>query len=103
MRSVLLKAFAQEKFSDNHWIQLIQQGSSKKRIEYCLDDNKSLCYLRAIQGHSGGIPIRPEMMGYTFVSHNWKEYIFQRGTSWNFQSILVSGLIPGGNEGERQR
>ena len=23
-----------------------------------------LCYLRAIQGHFGGIPIEPELMGY---------------------------------------
>ena len=65
--------------SDNHWIQLIQQGSSRRRVEFCLDNKKSLCYLRAIQGDTGGISMRPEMMEYTFVPDNWKEYIFHRG------------------------
>ena len=61
------------------------------------------CYLRAIQGHSGGIAIRPEMMEYTFIPHNWKEYIFHGGSSWNSQSNLVSGLIPGGKENDKAR
>ena len=47
------KRFAQdgtEEFSDNPLDQLVQQGSGKKWIEYFLDDKKSLCYLRAIEG-----------------------------------------------------
>ena len=27
---------------------------------------------------------------------NWKKYVCHRGLSWNFQSILGNGLIPGG-------
>ena len=84
VRSVLLRELAQESakyFSDNYWIPLIQQGSSKRRIDYYLD-KKSLCYLRAIQGHSGGIAIRPGMMEYTLIPHNWKEDILDRRISW---------------------
>ena len=92
-----------KKFSDNQWIHLIHEGSSKKRVEYCLDNKKSLCYLRAIQRHSGGIPIRPEMMEYTFIPYDWKEYIFHRGSSWDSQSTLESGLIPGGKENNKAR
>ena len=44
-----------------------------KEVEYFLD-KKSLFYPRAIQGDSGGIPIRPGMMGYTFILENWKEF-----------------------------
>ena len=66
-------------FSENHWIQLIQQGSSETRAEHCLDNKKSLCYLRAIQGHSGGVPIRQGMMEYTRILYDWKEYLFHRG------------------------
>ena len=51
------------------------------------DNNQSSCYLRAIQGH-GGIPTSPEMMNYTFVPYKWKECIFHKGISWNFQSIV---------------
>ena len=68
VKSVLLKVFAQEgaeQPADTCWIQLIQQGSSETRVEYFLDNKTSICYLRAVQGHSGGIPRRPEMMEYT--------------------------------------
>ena len=82
---------------------LIQEGSNKMRIEYCEDNYGSLCYLQAIQGHSGGIPISPELMNYTLNPYNWKEHIYHRGISWNFQSILESGLIPGGTKSDRAR
>ena len=51
---VLLRAFAQEgarDFDEGFWLHLIHEGSNKKRVEYCKDNNGSLCYLRAIQGH----------------------------------------------------
>ena len=106
VRSVLLKAFARngaETFSDNHWIHLIHEGSSERRVEYCVDHKNSLCYLRAIQGHSGGIPVVPELVGYTSIPYDWKEYIFHRGCSWDMSSILGSGLIPGGKENDKAR
>ena len=80
---------------------LIQEGSSKKRVECCMDHKISLLYFRAIQGHSGGLPIMPELMGYTSIPYNWKEYIFHKGCLWDVQSILGSGLIPGGKESDK--
>ena len=74
--------------------------AAQGKIEYCKEKDGILCCIRAIQGHSGGIPTEPELMGYVFVPRNWKRYIFHRGLSWNFQSMLGKGLIPGG-EGER--
>ena len=65
------------------------------------DHKNSLCYFRAIQGHSGGFPIVPELMGYTSIPCDWKEYIFHRGCSWGMQSILVNGLIRGGKENDK--
>ena len=67
LRPVLLKVFAKHgarDFSEKHWLQLIHQGSSKTRFEYCEDSKISLAYLRAIQGHSGGITVDPELMGH---------------------------------------
>ena len=68
-----------------------------------MDNKKSLYYLRAIQGHSGGKPKKPEMMEYTLILYKWMEYIFHKGISWNSQSILGSGLIPGGKENDKAR
>ena len=52
-RLVRLREFAQEgaeEFSDNHWIQLIQQGSSTTRIEYCLDNKISFMISKSDSG-----------------------------------------------------
>ena len=38
-------------------------------------------------------------MGYAFIPRTWKR--FHRGLSWNFQSILGNGLIPGGKEKDK--
>ena len=81
-----MKAFAQEEardFDDEYWLLLIHEGSNKKRIECCKDNNGFLCYLRVSQGHV--------------------YYIFHRGISWNFQSILGSGIILGGKENDKDR
>ena len=52
---------------------------------------------------AGAIPISPELMKYTFIPYKRKEYTFHRGISWNFQSILESGIIPGRKENDRAR
>ena len=82
IKSVLMRKFALEggrDFSDEAWLQMILKGSTKKRIEYCNDKDEILRYLRAVQGHSGGIPIEPEVMHYVFILRNWKKYVFHRG------------------------
>ena len=79
MRPKLLRVFADRgarDFSETDWLRHIHEGSSKTRFEYCEDSKNSLAYFRAIQAHSGGIPIDPELMGYIRIPYNWKEYIF---------------------------
>ena len=44
-----------------------------------------------------------EQMGYTSIPYNWKEYIFNTRCSWSVQTILGSGLIPGGKESDKAR
>ena len=36
-------------------------------------------FLPAVQGHTGGIPIEPELMDYVFIPHWWKKYVFHKG------------------------
>ena len=81
MRSVLLKAFAKHgarDFSEKLWLRLIHEGSSKTRVEYCEDSKISLAYFRAIQGHSGGIPIDPQLMGCVFEFRTLGKSIFSQ-------------------------
>ena len=42
-------------------------------------------------------------MGYVFTPRTWKSFINHRGLSWNSQSILGKGLIPGGKEKDKAR
>ena len=81
MKPVLLKAFEKQgarDFSDEEWLRLVHEGCSKTRFEFCKDFKNSLAYFRAIQGHSGGITIDPELMGHILTRYKWKEYHFHR-------------------------
>ena len=73
------------------------------RIESCKDKDGVICSLRAIQGHSGGIAVDPNSMGYFLISQQWKKHLYQRGLSWTYQSALEHGLIPGGKEKDKAR
>ena len=55
-------------------------------------------YIRAIQEHTGGEMIEPEMLGHVLIPPNVKEFVFHRGYSFNLTSILNAGLIAGGRE-----
>ena len=46
--------------------------------------------------------IQLEMLGHVFIPHNWKEFVFHRGCSFNLACILNAGLIAGGREGGRE-
>ena len=72
--SVLMRKFAHEEardFRDEEWLQKIFEGT-KKRTEYCKD---------TLQGHSGGMPIEPELMGFVFhpqlekVRLSWRTFM----------------------------
>ena len=97
----LLKAFAKQgaqDFSEEDWLRLIHEGSSKTRFEYCEDSKKSLTSFRAISGHICGITIAPEMMEHVMIPYDWKEIVFHRGCSFNLSSLLENALAPGGKE-----
>ena len=62
IKLVLERKFAREgarDFSDEAWLQKdFCRALQRREIEYCKDKDDFLCYLRAIQGHSGGISNR---------------------------------------------
>ena len=50
-----------------------RQDSSTARIP-----KNSLAYFRAVQGHSGGIAIDPELRLYILIPYSWKQYLFHK-------------------------
>ena len=60
--------FKGRKFSDTDGLQHIYEGSNQMRFQYCMNSKKkTLLLIRAIQGHTGGNLIAPELMGHCAV------------------------------------
>ena len=63
-------------FSDTDWLQHIYEGSNKMRFQYCMSSQNSSLNIRAIQGHTGGNCMAPELMGHVAIPHKWKEFLY---------------------------
>ena len=60
---------------------LAKGGGAKKKFQYCLNPNSSrhILHFTAIQGHSGGIPIDPELQDNVLLPKGFTEYIYHVG------------------------
>ena len=82
---------------------LAERGGNKKRYQYCTDISGTILYLRALQGHSGRNLIDPSLQDNVVIRDGFFEYISHVGCEINLYSIIISGLIPGGqNLSKRQ-
>ena len=89
--------------TDEDWLHCVYLGSIKIRFEICKDEHGELRYLRAIQGHSGGVIISPRLMNYVMIPYRWKRFIYHVGRARDQYSIAESGLVAGGKEREEGR
>ena len=89
----------------NDWISILAKGGAKKRFQYCLNPNsfRHISYFRAIQGHSGGIALDPELQDNVLLPQGFTEYINHVGNVSEMHSRIRSGLIPGGQSLKRRR
>ena len=88
------------------WISFLAKGGGpNKRFQYCLNSNSSkhFLYFTAIQGHSGGNLVDPELQDNVLLLQNFTEYIYHIGNCSEIHSIIRSGLIPGGRSLKRDR
>ena len=92
-----------EEFKYSESIDHIHKGSNKVRFEYCETSQGSLAYIRAIQRHSGGEAISPEMMGHVLLPKGWTEVKNHKGCYFNMKSILENGLVAGGSRSKEGR
>ena len=87
MRPKLLRAFADRgarDFYEKEWLRHINEASNKTRFEYCEVSKHSVTYFRAIQGHTGGITITPQLMKHVIC--------VPQGCSFNINFILENRL-----------
>ena len=68
----------------------VSEGWMAKLLVPVLQKNSRdvLLHFRAIQGHTGGNVIAPELMGHVAIPYKWKEFLFHRGRSCDVTSIL---------------
>ena len=105
LKSILTKRFRNdgaEKCTDSQWWNYTHKGSNRVRFECCETFQNDLVYVRAIQGHSGGETIAPDLMNHVLLTLKWKDIMYHKGSIFNMKSIIADGLVPGGKESGRQ-
>ena len=51
---MLQREHLEVKWTKQVWLDCLKKGSTKKGLQYCLDSNGYILFMRAIQGKSGG-------------------------------------------------
>ena len=90
-------------FTDVDWLHCFFLGSIKTRFAICEDENGELRYIRAIQGHSGGMIFSPRLINYVMISYKWKRFIYHVDRARDQYSLAEIGLVVGGKEREEGR
>ena len=85
----------EKEFTNEDWLNCFYLGSFKTRCEICKDEDGELEYIRAIQGHSGGIIVPPRLMNNVMIPHKWKEFFYHVGRARDQYSIAETGLVAG--------
>ena len=84
----------------NGWVIFTEEGP---RFQCWGDSNNKLLDVRAIQGHSGGELVAPELLNHVAIPLRWKEYLCHVGSSLTVNSILQAGPITGGKDTKEER
>ena len=70
---------------------------TRKDFNIVLINRDEIIYLRGLQGHSGrNLSDHPSLQYNVLIPNDFFEYIHHVGCAINLQSIMNSGLIPGG-------
>ena len=71
------------------------RSSDKPRMECCEGQSGTIIYIRAVQGHSHGVTINPNMFSLRQIPLNWKDHIFHTEICCNYESVLQYGRWEG--------
>ena len=102
------EAEVRRRFAKVTWRLDINSGKrrrSEENIQYCVNPNSSnqFLYLRAIQRHSGDGVVDPALQDNVLLPKGFTEYLYHVGSENELNSIIRSGLIPGGTSLKRGR
>ena len=100
----LVQEFEAKFYGPSHWsvnaytTYLAKGGGQKKRFHYCLNPNSSKLFLffKALWGHSGNNLVDPALQDDVLLPDDFTEYNCHAGNVSEQNSIIRSGLIPGG-------
>ena len=78
------------------WIDVLGRSTDKPRMEHCEEQSGTIRYIRALQGHSHGVAIHPNLFSSKQVPFVWKEHLFHRTVLPTANQSLRYGLCAGG-------
>ena len=64
-----------EDTNKEEWFDVLSRSTDKPRREYCEDQNGTVIYIRALQGHGHGFTINSDLFSLQRMPLNWKEHI----------------------------
>ena len=99
----VLKGRFRSQLTHEDWFHCVYLGRIKTRFEICKDENGELRYIRAIQGHSGGVIMSPRLMNYVMIPYRWQRFIYHVGRARDQYSIAEIGWGVGGKERKEGR
>ena len=76
--SLLKDAEHTQDWKKARWIDVLGRSTDKPRMEYCEEQLGTIRYIRALQGHSHGVAINPNLFSSKQVPFVWKEHLFHR-------------------------
>ena len=74
-------------WNKGNWIDALSRSSDKARVDNCEDQNGTIIRIRALQGHSHGVVINPNLFSLKQIPLNWKEHMYHTGSSSNYKSL----------------
>ena len=98
-----MRAFAHKgarDFDDGYWLRVIH-GSTEKRLDYCQDEDGN-CVVPSYSGTLWWYSNKSRVDEIQTYSIRLEKF-YRIGSQWVFQSLLVTGVIPGGKEEDQAR
>ena len=81
---------------------MLERRHQQVRFEYCVDHGGRIKYLRALQGHSGGVRVDPTLQNHVQIPYGWTDHIYHVGSTKARRSIVDAGFLAGGTVTTRE-